>query len=143
MKITQISVFLENRKGRLYEVCKLLGENNINIRALTIAETESFGVLRIVVDKSDVAIQLLRDNHFVANFTEVVAIEVPDKPGGLASILKVFADNDVNIEYMYGFVEKFSDKALLVMRFEDTDFAQQILAKHNIHVVAEKDIQGL
>jgi len=143
MKITQISIFLENRKGRLYDVCSLLGGNDVNIRALTIAETESFGVLRIVVDKSDQAIKLLRDNHFVANFTDVVAIEVPDKPGGLASILKVFADNDVNIEYMYGFVEKFSDKALLVMRFEDTDFAQQILAKHNIHVVAEKDIQGL
>jgi hypothetical protein len=143
MKITQISIFLENRKGRLYDVCSLLGTNGVNIRALTIAETESFGVLRIVVDKSDVAIKLLRDHHFVANFTEVVAIEVPDKPGGLASILKVFADNDVNIEYMYGFVEKFTDKALLVMRFEDTDFAQQILAKHNIRVVAEKDIEGL
>ena len=143
MKITQISIFLENRKGRLYDVCSLLGQNDVNIRALTIAETESFGVLRIVVDKSDLAIKLLRDNHFVANFTEVVAIEVPDKPGGLASILKVFADNDVNIEYMYGFVEKFSDKALLVMRFEDTDFAQQILAKHNIRAVAEKDIEGL
>jgi hypothetical protein len=143
MKITQISVFLENRKGRLYEVCSLLGANDVNIRALTIAETESFGVLRIVVDKSDVAIKLLRDNHFVANFTEVVAIEVPDKPGGLASILKVLAENDANVESMYGFVEKFTDKALLVMRFEDTDFAQQILAKHNIRVVAEKDIEGL
>ena len=143
MKIMQISIFLENRKGRLSDVCSLLGANDVNIRALTIAETESFGVLRIVVDKSDVAIKLLRDNHFVANFTDVVAIEVPDKPGGLASILKVLSDNDVNIEYMYGFVEKFSDKALLVMRFEDTDFAQQILAKHNIHVVAEKDIKGL
>jgi len=143
MKITQISIFLENRKGRLYEVCSLLGANDVNIRALTIAETESFGVLRIVVDKSDVAIKLLRDNHFVANFTDVVAIEVPDKPGGLASILKTLAENDANVEYMYGFVEKFSDKALLVMRFEDTDFAQQILAKHNIHVVASKDIEGL
>jgi len=143
MRITQISVFLENRQGRLYDVCSLLGSNGVNIRALTIAETESFGVLRIVVDKSDAAIQLLRDNQFVANFTDVIAIEVPDKPGGLASILKVLAENEVNIEYMYGFVEKFSDKALLVMRFEDTDFAQQILSKHNVHVVAEKDIQGL
>jgi len=143
MKITQISIFLENRKGRLYEVCSLLGANDVNIRALTIAETESFGVLRIVVDKSDVAIKLLRDNHFVANFTDVVAIEVPDKPGGLASILKTLAENDANVEYMYGFVEKFSDKALLVMRFEDTDFAQQILAKHNIHIVASKEIEGL
>jgi len=143
MRIKQISVFLENRQGRLYDVCSLLGSNDINIRALTIAETESFGVLRIVVDKSDAAIQLLRDNQFVANFTDVIAIEVPDQPGGLASILKVLAENDVNIEYMYGFVEKFSDKALLVMRFEDTDFAQQMLAKQNVHVVAEKDIQGL
>lgn len=143
MKITQISVFLENRKGRLSDVCSLLGSNGVNIRALTIAETESFGVLRIVVDKSDFAIKLLRENQFVANFTDVVAIEVPDQPGGLASVLKVFADNDVNIEYMYGFVEKFSDKALLVMRFEDTDFAQQILAKHNVPVVTEKEIEGL
>ena len=143
MKITQISVFLENRQGRLYDVCSLLGDNNVNIRALTIAETESFGVLRIVVDKSELAIRLLRDNHFVANFTDVIAIEVSDKPGGLASILKILAENDVNIEYMYGFVEKFSDKALLVMRFEDTDFAQQILAKHNVRAVAEKDIEGL
>ena len=143
MKITQISVFLENRKGRLSDVCSLLGSNGVNIRALTIAETESFGVLRIVVDKSDFAIKLLRENQFVANFTDVVAIEVPDQPGGLASVLKVFADNDVNIEYMYGFVEKFSDKALLVMRFEDTDFAQQILAKHNVPIVTEKEIEGL
>ncbi|MEN6428285.1 MAG: ACT domain-containing protein [Phycisphaerales bacterium] len=143
MKITQISVFLENRKGRLYDVCSLLGSHGVNIRALTVAETESFGVLRIVVDHSDVAIKLLRDNQFVANFTDVVAIEVPDKPGGLASILKLLSEHDVNIEYMYGFVEKFSDKALLVMRFEDTDVAQQVLAKQKIRVVTEKDIEGL
>lgn len=143
MKITQISVFLENRKGRLFEVCSLLGDNEINIRALTIAETESFGVLRIVVDKSDEAVKLLKDNGFVANLTHVVAVEVGDKPGGLASVLKVFADNDVNIEYMYGFVEKFSDKALLVFRFADTDLAQQILAKNDIKVVTEKEIEGL
>ena len=143
MKITQISVFLENRKGRLFDVCALLGKNRINIRALTIAETQSFGVLRIVVDKSDTAVKLLKENGFVANLTDVVAIEVPDKPGGLADVLKVFADNDVNIEYMYGFVEKFSDKALLVFRFEDTDLAQRILAENNIKIVTEKDIEGL
>ena len=143
MKITQISVFLENRKGRLFDVCSLLGGNDINIRALTIAETESFGVLRIVVDKSDVAVKLLKDSGFVANLTDVVAVEVGDKPGGLASVLMVFADNDVNIEYMYGFVEKFSDKALLVFRFADTDLAQQILVKNNIQVVTEKEIEGM
>lgn len=143
MKITQISVFLENRKGRLLDVCSLLGDNDINIRALTIAETESFGVLRIVVDKSDAAMKLLRENQFVANLTDVVAIEVADQPGGLAGILKVLAENDVNIEYMYGFVEKFSDKALLVMRFENTELAEQILGKHDIRIVTEKDIAGL
>lgn len=143
MKITQISVFLENRKGRLYEVCSLLGSNEVNIRALTVAETESFGVLRIVVDKSEVAVKVLRDHNFVANFTDVVAVEVGDRPGGLAGVLKIFADNDVNIEYMYGFVEKFSDKALLVFRFEDADFAQQVLAQHSISVVTRKEIEGL
>ncbi len=143
MKITQISVFLENRKGRLHEVCSLLGDNGINIRALTVAETESFGVLRIVVDKSDEAVALLRENGFVANFTDVVAIEVGDRPGGLAAVLKIFATNDVNIEYMYAFVEKHSDKALLVFRFEDADFAQQVLARHSISVVTRKEIEGL
>lgn len=143
MKITQISVFLENRKGRLYEVCSLLGSNEINIRALTVAETESFGVLRIVVDKSDAAVTVLRDNGFVANFTDVVAIEVGDRPGGLASVLKILSENDVNIEYMYGFVEKFSDQALLVFRFENADLAQEILAKHSISVVTAKEIEGL
>ena len=143
MKITQISVFLENRKGRLYEVCSLLGSNDVNIRALTVAETESFGVLRIVVDKSDAAVKVLRDHGFVANFTDVVAVEVGDRPGGLASVLKIFAESDVNIEYMYGFVEKFSDKALLVFRFEDPDVAQEVLAQHSISVVTRQEIEGL
>lgn len=143
MKITQISVFLENRKGRLFDVCNLLGKNNINIRALTIAETESFGVLRIVVDKSDLAIKTLKANGFVANLTDVVAIEVGDKPGGLAAVLKVFADNDVNVEYMYGFVEKFSDNALLVFRFEDVEKAQKILTEKGVKIVTRKEIEGL
>ena len=143
MKITQISVFLENRKGRLYDVCSLLGKNSINIRALTIAETESFGVLRIVVDKSDLAINVLKKNGFVANLTDVVAIEVGDKPGGLAAVLKVFADNDVNVEYMYGFVEKFSDNALLVFRFEDVEKAQKILTEKGVKIVTRKEIEGL
>jgi len=143
MKITQISIFLENRKGRLCEVCSLLGDNGINIRALTIAETESFGVLRIVVDKSEAAVELLKSKGFVANLTDVVAVEVGDEPGGLAAVLKIFADNDVNVEYMYGFVEKFSDKALLVFRFEDTALAQKSLTGSGIKVVTEEEIKGL
>lgn len=143
MRISQISVFLENRKGRLFDACSLLGEKGINIRALTIAETESFGVLRIVVDKNEEAVEVLKYNGFAANITEVVAVEVDDSPGGLANTLKVFSDNDVNIEYMYAFLEKSSDKALLVFRFEDSDHAEQILRDNNIKIATKEDVKGL
>jgi hypothetical protein len=140
MKLTQISIFLENRQGRLYDVCSLLGKNKINIRALTVAETEEFGVLRIVVDEPEKATQVLKKNGFVANLTEIVAVEVGDRPGGLAAILKVLSENDVNVEYVYGFVEKKTDKALLVFRFEKTDKAIAILKKNRISVVGKKDM---
>ena len=143
MKITQISVFLENRKGRLSEICTMLGQAGINIRALTIAETESFGVLRLVVDKPKEAVELFRKHSVTANQTEVVAVEVPDTPGGLAQVLDVLRSNDVNVEYMYGFVEKQTENALLVFRFDNPELAQQVLVKNGITVVDEKGIQGL
>ncbi len=143
MKITQISVFLENRKGRLFDVCSLLGNAGINIRALTVAETESFGVLRMVVDKPAEAIELFRKNNVTANRTDVVAAEVPDKPGGLADVLKTLSDNEVNVEYMYGFVEKHSENALLVFRFDNPERAAQVLRENGLNVVDEKGIQGL
>lgn len=143
MKITQISVFLENRKGRLFDICSLLGQAGINIRALTIAETETFGVLRMVVDKPNEAIDLFRKNNITANQTEVVAVEVPDKPGGLAQVLGVLRDHDLNVEYMYGFVEKHSENALLVFRLDNPQQAHQVLAKSGLSVVDEKGIQGL
>jgi hypothetical protein len=143
MKITQISVFLENRKGRLFEICSMLGQAKINIRALTIAETESFGVLRMVVDKPAEAIELFRKNHVTANQTDVVAVEVPDKPGGLAQVLKSLSDHQVNVEYMYGFVEKFSENALLVFRFDNPEKGGQVLRDSHINVLAGKDIQGM
>jgi hypothetical protein len=143
MKITQISVFLENRKGRLFEVCSLLGQNNINIRALTIAETETFGVLRIVVDKPELATEVFKKHSITANLTSVVAVEVDDRPGGLAAVLKTLTDHDLNVEYMYGFVEKATERAMLVFRFEDTDRATQVLANSGIRVVTESDIRGL
>jgi hypothetical protein len=143
MNITQISVFLENRKGRLADVCTLFGENGINIRALTIAETESFGVMRLVVDKPSAAVELLKNNGFTANLTNVVAVEVEDAPGGLAKILKVLAKNELNIEYMYGFIEKFSDKALMVFRFDNPEAAANVLADKGVKVVSKDDIQKL
>lgn len=143
MKITQISVFLENTRGRLYEVSSLLGTEGINIRALTIAESPEFGILRIVVDRPADAIAALKKNNFVANLTEIVALEVDDRPGGLAAILKLLTEHGLNVEYMYGFVEKFSDKALLVFRFDDPDRALDILSKGNIKIVGNKDLGAL
>lgn len=143
MKITQISVFLENRKGRLYEVCSLFGKNKVNIRALTIAETPEFGILRVLVDKPEEAKKLLKDSGFTANITEIVAVEVPDKPGGLAGILKVLNDNNVNIEYMYGFVERSSEKAMMVFRFEDPDAAIEVMKKNKITIIGKKEMGAI
>lgn len=143
MKITQISVFLENKAGRLYDVCSLLGQNNINISALSIAENEGFGILRIVVNKPQEAVKLLKQNNFMANLTEIVAVEIPDKPGSLASILKILNDNVINVEYMYGFLEKNSDQALLVFRFDDPDKAIKVLTKEKVRILKEADINKL
>lgn len=143
MKITQISVFLENRKGRLYGVCSLLGKSRINIRALTIAETQDFGILRMVVDKPEETLKILKKSGFVVHLTDIVAVEVEDKPGGLAGILKILSENNLNVEYVYGFLEKFSDNALLVMRFEDPDRAIEILKKKKIRVVGKDEITDL
>jgi len=143
MKIIQISVFLENRKGRLHEVCDLLGKAGINIRALNIAEATDFGVLRMVVDKPLVVQKLLRDNGFVANVTDIVAIEVSDRPGGLADVLRILTKYDLNVEYMYAFAEKRGDKALVVFRFEDMERALKALAENQISVIQQADLAGL
>ncbi|MDD5255593.1 MAG: ACT domain-containing protein [Candidatus Omnitrophica bacterium] len=143
MKLVQISVFLENKKGRLFEVCSLLGKEKINIRALSVAESEEFGILRMVVDNPAKAVAVLKKKGFVANLTDIVAVEVEDNPGGLASVLAVFSKNDINVEYMYGFVEKFSQKAILVFRFDDADKAIRVLTRNKISIIGKKDIGNL
>ena len=143
MKLTQISVFLENKQGRLFDVCQLLGKTRINIRALTVAESDDFGILRIVVDRPDDAAAALKKGGFVANLTEIVAVEIGDQPGGLASVLEVLGKHGLNVEYMYGFVEKTSANALLVFRFDDPDKAIAVLKKAGIRVVGKKDLGDL
>lgn len=141
--IEQISVFIENTKGRLAEVCGLLGENNINIKALTIAESPEFGILRVVLDKAVEAKKILKEHNFIATSASVVAVEVSDTPGGLAKALKVLADNNINLEYMYGFVEKTSEKALMVFKFDNVEKAIDVLQKNNVSIVDDKVALGL
>jgi len=135
----QLSVFLENEPGRLLKMTKVLGQNNINIRAITIAETENFGVARMVVDNEAAAEKALKDAGLVCQGTEVLAVEIPDIPGGLAGILQCLEKADANIEYMYGFMEHATDKAIMIFRFKDTAGARKILKSAKIRLY-EKEL---
>ncbi|MFP4562935.1 MAG: ACT domain-containing protein [Spirochaetia bacterium] len=136
MTVKQISVFLENTAGRLGEVTALLGEGGVNLRAITIADTADFGILRLIVDDYEKALKLFKDGGFTAKVTEVLAIEVADEPGGLARVMKIFEDNNVNIEYLYATLEKSADKAVVIFRVEDIDSALKLIEDHNLTMVS-------
>lgn len=135
MTIKQLSVFLENTSGRLAEVTSILGEAGINIRAMTIADTADFGILRIVVDKESKTIELLESNGFTIRETEVLGLEVPDRPGGLAKILKIFHENGVNIEYLYVTLEKNKENAIVIFKVEDIKHGLKIIRDHKLAAV--------
>lgn len=143
MSVKQISVFLENKAGRLAHLTQVLGENNINIRALSLADTETFGIIRLIVDRPGEVYQLLKDMAFTVSQTEVLAIEIADEPGGLNRILTVLGENGVNLEYLYAFLEPKSTGAMVVLRIEDIDAAKQVLANHNIKTLQAADLYDL
>ena len=143
MSVKQISVFLENKKGRLAEVTHTLSHERVNIRALSLADTADFGVLRIIVDNPEKCVSALKAHGFVAQVTDVVAVEVEDKPGGLARILEVLDNDNVNVEYMYAYVEKTGSNAIVICRIEDRERALQILAKHDIKTVSAEALRAL
>ncbi len=123
MKVEQISVFIENKSGRLAEIARILGEAGINIRALSLADTSDFGILRLIVNDREKAKMVLKSNGFTVSKTEVVAVEVPDRPGGLYQILKKLESDAINVEYMYAFVERCGENAVIIFRFDETDRA--------------------
>ena len=143
MLIKQISVFLENKSGRLAEVTKVLAQNNIDISALSIADTTDFGILRLIVSNPDMAEKVLKDNEFTVSSTNVIAIGVEDKPGGLYKALGVLEKSEIGIEYMYAFVGKTSDEALVIIRVDDSDKAIDILAKNGIKVLSSDSVYKL
>jgi hypothetical protein len=133
-------VFIENRAGRLETVARLLGQAGINIRALSLADTSDFGILRLIVNRPEEAEKILREHSFTIRMTDVVAVEVPDVPGGLAKVLGVLGAKGVNVEYMYAFVEKSTDKAVLVFRFDDPAAAAAVLQQGGMRILGEADI---
>ncbi len=140
MKIHQLSLFLENKPGQLTEPCQLLAREGINIRTLALADTERFGILRMIVSDWQKARTVLQEAGYVASATEVVAVEVADRPGGLAEILEVLNGHGVNIEYMYAFTFGRHDRAVLIFRFDKPDEAIDRLLEAGINVVESVEV---
>lgn len=138
MTIKQLSVFLENKQGRLWKSLNILKKENIDIRALSIADTSEFGILRLIVSDPDNAKKFLEDEQFAVSIADVIAIEVEDQPGGLEAALALLNDNDVNVEYIYAFVEKKTSKALVVLRTEDNIKSMNLLKDNNFSVIEDE-----
>jgi hypothetical protein len=135
MKVEQISVFLENKPGSLEHATRVLRDASINIRTLSLAETVDFGILRLIVNDVEQANKVLKDAGFRVNKTIVVAVEVPDKPGGLHSIMEILSKEGINVEYLYAFVEKSGQNAVIIFRFDAPEKAIEVLMKHKFTVV--------
>ncbi|MEG3224903.1 MAG: acetolactate synthase [Methanobacteriales archaeon Met13] len=143
MKLKQISVFLENRKGRLWKAMNVMGSSKINIRALSIADTSEFGILRMIVPEPEKARKVLEENNFVVKVNEVIAVEVPDEPGGLDMVLGVLNQADINVEYLYAFVEKNEDKAMVILRTEDVDAGLAALQEGGVTILTASEVYQL
>lgn len=135
MKVEQISVFIENKSGRLAEIARLLGEAGIDIRALSLADTNDFGILRLIVNDREKAKEVLKERGFTVSKTEVVAVEVPDRPGGLSQILQSLDQASINVEYMYAFVERCGENAVIIFRFDETEKAIKLLAEKGFNIL--------
>jgi hypothetical protein len=140
MKLKQLSLFLENKPGALSSPMRLLAKNKLNITTLSVADTQNFGILRLILREWEKAKKMLEQGGFVVKVTDVVAIEVCDKPGGLAEILGAIEKAGINVEYMYAFTLKKEDKGVLVFRFDDPDRAIQALQKAHISVINEFEL---
>lgn len=142
MKVRQLSIFLENKVGRLAGVAKILGEAGVNIRALSVADTKDFGILRLIVDDIESAEKNLREQNVVCRINNVTVVAVDNRPGGLARVLSVLNASDVNVEYMYAVAEPNSERPLMVFRFSEGERAVAALQAAGLDILAEKQLFG-
>lgn len=138
--IKQISVFLENKTGALGEVVKFMAENNVNLRALSIADTEDFGILRIITDDPDSTIEKIKNAGYSAKLTNVLAVEIDDKPGSFSKIVDVLSNEGISIEYTYAFLSKKADRAYIIIRADNSEKASELLKKSGITVSQQQDL---
>jgi hypothetical protein len=135
MSIQQISVFLENKTGRLADVTRLIADAGVNIRAISIADTADFGILRLIVDKPLETAEALSKGGFTTRMTEVLAVEIPDRPGSLAHVMEIFKETGVNIEYLYASLEKDCSTAAVIFKVEDIAHCLAIAEKHSLATI--------
>ena len=135
MKAQQLSIFLENKPGALKQAIKALSDANVNIRAMSLADTEDFGILRLIANDNNTAINALQEVGFIVQLTDVVAVEVPDRPGGLYEILSILSQQEINTEYAYAFIARNSDKAITIFRFTQTDEGIKLLTEKGVSII--------
>ncbi len=141
--VKQLSVFLENTKGRLSQMTKVLQSANIDLLALSIADTTNFGILRAIVSDDDLAVSVLRDAGYTVNLNDVIAVAVPDHPGGLSEILDILVKYDVSVEYLYSFVRKPKENALIIFKVENVPIAVKALNENKVTVLSRDDLLKL
>ena len=137
MLVNQISVFIENKPGRVNQLAEVLSKNGINLLTLSIADTKDYGILRAITRDNEKAVKILKEEGFTVSCTDLIGVEVEDKPGGLASILKIFDDENISIEYLYSYARTSDTNAIILFRVENIDNALKILKKKNIKLISK------
>ncbi len=143
MYVKQISVFIENTSGKLANFARLLGENGIDMMSLSVADTTNFGILRCIVADYEKAAELLRQNGYTVRVTDVLAVPVQDAPGGLAKILESLSQNEIAVEYLYSFVRRSGNSALIIFRVDDGDKAVQVLKQAGVKMLSQDEVRAL
>ena len=143
MAIKQLTVFVENKQGALVSITNTLSQHNINLRALSIAETKEFGILRLIVNDEATAEKILKEEGYLIKITDVVGVKIGDQPGKLSEALKVLDDNKINMEYLYAFMARTEKHAYVVIRVEDNDAAEKALLAAGFHLITEADVDKL
>ena len=143
MAIKQLSIFVENKKGSLVEIYETLSHAHVDIRAMSIADTQDFGILRLIVSDADKAAEALKQANCIVSVTDVIGVAINDQAGSLAKVVRLLTDNDVNIEYMYAFITVSKQYAYVVFRVADNDAATELLCANDVKMVTEEDIKNL
>ncbi len=143
MSIKQLTIFVENKQGAIVDITETLANHNVNIRALSIAETEAFGILRLIVNDEETAEKTLKEEGYLIKVTEVVGVKIGDAPGKLSSALAVLDKNNINLEYLYAFMARTEKHAYVVLRVENNKFAEAALEEAGFHLITEADINKL